>query len=529
MNKLYSFIGFMILSFNVVAIETDYLVLSWSEHSGLVSEYHQTVDLPAKNTDKTSRPNHKNVQLLGFDGLLVDQVSLKNARYTRAEYHGQDHIDGQVLANEEVVFVVRVQQGLVQHILLPDSLDKTQHLIDFNSLVEQAKTKGPQTVEKARGSTDNRINLLFMGDGYTSAQESDFNADVDSVIAYMQTFEPYQSYANFTSYDRLFTASNESGADKPMACFSPEVIVDTAFDGSFCISGIQRLVTVNSTKVLTAAASNPDWNEIAVIVNDDEYGGSGGFFSTFSTNSLADDIFIHEYGHSFTNLADEYSSPYPGYPICSDISGGSPCEVNVTDETIRGNIKWNYLIAASTPIPTPETGSFDTVIGLFEGARYMDTGMYRPKNFCNMQFLGVSFCEVCQQAYVDRVYAVPYAAGNTPLSLIEPDSASPADSTPDGMVSVPMPFSVDTLQPSHDLQITWFVGGVSQGAANSSAVTQNFVFVPTAIGMTEIKVRVKDNSSLVDPSQHALLPEFEQIWQVNVQAFDDIIFVNGFE
>lgn len=528
-NHMWSIILLVSLSFCVSAVPTDYVVLSWSEQTGLVSEYHQIVDLPANLSIKTGHPNHKNVQLIGLDDSVVGEVSLKNARFTRAEFHGYDHIDGQMLSNEDVVFVVRAQQGSVKQLLMPDSLDKTSQLISFNALIEQAKTQGPQSIVKTRGGTDNRINLLFMGDGYSSGQENDFNADVDSVISYMQTFEPYQSYANFTNYDRLFTASNQSGADKPAACFSPAVTVDTAFDGSFCIASIQRLVTVNSTKVLTAAASNPNWDEIAVLVNDDEYGGSGGIFPTFSTNSLADDIFIHEYSHSFTGLADEYSSPFPGFPVCSDISGSAPCEVNVTDVSIRGDIKWNYLIAGSTPIPTPESGSFDDVIGLFEGARYMDTGMYRPKKFCNMQFLGVSFCEVCQQAYVDKVYAVPYATGNTPLSLIEPNSASPSDSTPTGMVSIPMLFSVDTLQPTHDLQITWFVGGVNQGVMNSSAVTQNFQFTPLTAVMTEVKVTVKDNSILVDASQQGFLPQFEQIWQVDVQPLVDLIFADGFE
>lgn len=532
MNKLVqvgSAVALLSVSLIAAAVPTDYLVLKWSEASGLESEYHQIVDLPANPINKNHQNDLNSVQLLDANGVVVSAISLKNARFTRAEFHGHDHIDGQVFLNQEVVFVVRAQQGLVDKLRMPEYLDKNKSLVDYAPLVEQAKSKGTQSIEKASGGIDNRINLLFMGDGYTSGQESDFNADVDSVIAYMQTFEPYQSYANFTSYDRIFTPSNQSGADKPAACFTPEVIVDTAFDGSFCIADIQRLVTVNSSKVLTAAAASPNWNEIAVIVNDKEYGGSGGFFSTFSTNASADDIFIHEYGHSFTDLADEYSSEYPGFPLCSDISGAAPCEVNVTDETIRGNIKWNYLVAASTPIPTPETGSHDTVIGLFEGARYFETGMYRPKNFCNMQFLGVSFCEVCQQAYVDKVYAVPYAEGGAQLSLIEPGSANPAATSLVGMVSVAMPFSVDTLQPDHDLEITWLVDNVSQSVVNSSAVTQNFQFIPSQVGMTEVKVRVKDNSILVDASQHDQLPDFEHAWQVDVQPLVDLIFEHGFE
>ncbi|KAA3641422.1 MAG: hypothetical protein DWP95_06880, partial [Proteobacteria bacterium] len=426
-------------------------------------------------------------------------------------------------------FVIRVQQGLVKQLLLPESLDVHKSSIDYEDLVKHAKVQGSQFYKKTRAGADNRINLLFMGDGYTSGQVNIFDADVNSVIAYMQTFEPYQSYANFVSFDRLFTASSQSGADKPAPCFSPATFVNTAFDAKYCTSNLERLLTVNSTKVLTAAAANPNWDEIAVVVNDGVYGGAGGSFSTFSTHALADDIFIHEYGHSFTGLADEYDSPYPGYPACSDISGSSPCEANVTNVSVRNNIKWNYLIAGATPVPTPDTPPYSSVVGLFEGARYLSSGMYRPQSTCNMRSLGYGFCAVCQEAYVKKVYEVLYAQGGTKLSLIEPDSAVPISQNPTGMVATPMNFSVLTLQPSHDLYVTWYVAGVSQGTTQSSQVMQSFQFTPTNSGPVEVKVRIKDNSSLVNASQHSSLPFFEHAWQVNVQPLVDLIFENGFE
>ncbi len=528
-THLLSVILLMLFSTVLYAVPTDYLVLSWSEQGGLVSEYHQIVDLPANRPIKTPTNDHQNIRLLDANDELVGEVSLKHAMYTRSEHHGHHHIEGQVFENETISFVIRSQQGLVSHIQLPDTMNAFNRVHDFNQLIANAKKQGPQTFTKSqRGGTDNRINLLIMGDGYTSGQQSAFNTNVDSVIAYMLTFVPYQNYGNFVSFDRLFTASSQSGGDKPAPCFASPSFVNTAFDATYCTSNIQRLLTINNTKVLTAAAASPNWDLITVIVNDNEYGGAGGAISTFSTNSLADDIFIHEYGHSFTGLADEYDTPFPGFPPCSDISGSSPCEANVTDQTVRNSIKWNYLIDNATPVPTPENGQFDAEIGLFEGARYMSTGMYRPKNACNMQFLGFGFCEVCQEAYVDRIYAVPYAAGGL-LSLIEPDSPAPASSTPTGMVSVPMDFSVDTLQPTHDLQVTWFVAGVSQGANNSSSVTQTFQYTPSAVGQVEIKVEVKDNSAVVDVSQHGTLPTFEYTGQVDVQALVDLIFADDFE
>lgn len=532
MKQSQAFLGFF-LSISccsmVWAVPTDYLVLRWSATEGLVSDYHQVVDLPANKFIQASQASDQVVTLSDGLGKTVGHVSLKHAMYTRSEHHGHDHIDGGHLVNDEVVFVIRAEQGLVKSIQLPFNSDQTMRTYNWQTLLETAAQSGPQQVSKnQRGAVNNRVNLLFMGDGYTAAQQAQFNQNVDAVISYMQTFEPYLSYANFVAYDRLFTASNQSGGDKPAPCFNPASSVDTAFDATYCTSNIRRLLTVNASKVFTAAAASPDWDEITVIVNDHEYGGAGGSYSTISTNAAATDVFIHEYGHSFTNLADEYDSAFPGFPACSDTNGPA-CEANATDVSVRNNIKWNYFIAAATPVPTPETSQYNGVMGLFEGARYLTTGMYRPYNFCNMRTLGSEFCSVCQEAYVLRVYEVAYAAGNSKLSLIEPGTGIPSDLTPDGMVSVPMHFAIDTLQPSHDLNVTWLVNDVVQSNNPSSQVTQSYSFTPTQAGMTSVKVRVKDNSPLVHSSRLNELPTFELEWTVDVQPLVDLIFADDFE
>ena len=140
-----------------------------------------------------------------------------------------------------------------------------------------------------------------------------------------------------------------------------------------------RLLVVNTSKVLAAAAAMPDWDEIMVIVNDPTYGGSGGSLAVISTNGAAVQVAQHEYGHTFSRLADEYTTPFPGYPACSDMSGPA-CEPNVTDQTSRALIKWFPWIDAGTPIPTPNQTAYRRVVGLFQGARYLGTGMYRPKS-----------------------------------------------------------------------------------------------------------------------------------------------------
>ena len=290
------------------------------------------------------------------------------------------------------------------------------------------------------------------------------------------------------------------------------------------------LLTVDSAKVFTAAAAIPNWDAIVVIVNDTTYGGAGGSFSTISTNTAAADVFIHEYGHSFTGLADEYDTPFPGFPACSDTGGGVSCEANVTDEVNQADIKWSYLIDGSTPIPTPDTSAYDNEVGLFEGARYQSSGMYRPKRICNMRTLGTEFCEVCQEAYIFELYTGLYAGdGFRKISLIEPGTVIPSDFTPTGTVSVPFDFSLKTLQPTHDLSIRWFVDGVMVEDIASSDIVQTFEYIPSSAGVVEVMVRIKDRSPLVDSNREVDLPFYQRVWELDVQPLPDLIFTNGFE
>jgi len=531
MKRLNKYLWLLILlgiNMTAWAVPTDYMVLRWSTSIGLVSDYHQVVDLPANKFTQAKGSIDQMLVLFDAQGKVAGQVSIEDSLITRSEHAGHDHIDGNSLTNEELVFVIRAEQGMVDSFSMPSHVDRFTQLYDWQELVGNAAVKGSQHVLKSQGTVDNRINLLFIGDGYTGGQQSTFNNDVDEIVSHMVTYEPYASYANFLSFDRLFVPSNESGADKPVDCYDSPIAVDTAFDGKFCTAGIQRLVTVNNSKIMAAAAASPGWDKIVAIVNDQEYGGSGGGVPTVSSNSGAKDIFIHEYGHSFTQLADEYEGLTPGYPICSDINGPL-CEANVTDVMVRNEVKWNYFIDPSTPIPTPENDDqYNNIMGLFEGARYRPTGMYRPFKNCNMRSLGRPFCSVCQEAYVFKIYQGSYADAGE-LSLIEPETASPSDLTPVGEVAVPMTFSFETLQLSHPLSITWLVDNVVQTSGDSSQVTQNFEYTPNGSGSVSIKARVNDNSAFVHDGRLDELPEFEIEWQVDVQPQTDLIFADGFE
>ncbi|HEU4664159.1 MAG TPA: M64 family metallopeptidase [Dokdonella sp.] len=390
------------------------------------------------------------------------------------------------------------------------------------------------------GSPANRVDVLVVGDGYTSAQHSLFDADAAILHDAFFGLTPYKEYESFVNWTTAFIASNQSGADHPpyqagctqaTCCSDPDAIgdphagqsVDTAFDASFCAFNIQRLLIVDDGAVLAAAGAYPDWDKIVVIVNDDTYGGSGGSISVTSTHAQAPQIVLHEYGHSFTGLADEYSTPYPGFPPCSDTVGA--CEPNVTDLTAPAQVKWNSWFTPGNPIPTP---SGTSGVGLFEGARYQLNDMYRPVDTqCLMHFLGVPFCPVCRQEYVRTLYRGGWGMPAGGIDLIEPGSESPPPAPPVSYTpGTDRPFVVSLLQPTVGaLDVQWYLDGNPVGGATSP--TYVFSQAGALPPSHTLEVRVKDLTGFVSAAMAGGLLDHQRSWAI--QVVGDVIFRNGFD
>jgi hypothetical protein len=372
------------------------------------------------------------------------------------------------------------------------------------------------------GNSANRLDILIMGDGYTAAQQSQFISDASDLTTRFFNLTPYSDYQSYTNVLSLFTPSPQSGADHP-PCSDPSKLndplegtfVDTAFDATYCAGSLQRLLTVNFAKVFAAAAVSPNWDKIFVLVNDTFYGGSGGPVLVGSLNASSTNIIQHEFGHSFTKLADEYPFANPGYPACSDLGGFSPCEANVTDQASRAAIKWTAWITPSTPIPTPDTNL--TAIGLFTGARYQTSGMYRPKHDCLMNSLGAPFCSICRQAFILKLYQ---GWGGSPaggIDMIEPGSESPSTATPvPAIAGAFTTFSFTLLQPSHGpaASVQWSVDGAPVTGANGTF----FQYAPLSPGVHTVSLTVTDATTAVNPAMAGTSLQHTRTWTVNTSG-----------
>src|ERR1044071_9906075 len=249
------------------------------------------------------------------------------------------------------------------------------------------------------GSAANRVDIAILGDGYTAADMQKYKTDVQNAMNLFFNNEPFHEYRNFFNVHRIDVVSNQSGADHPERI--PALFVDTALDATYNCSGIQRLICVNTGKVFTILGNSvsPAQRDIVlIIVNDSEYGGSGGSVAVASTHPDVLELILHELGHSFGFLADEYGGPPP--PSCNNTF--EPSEANATKVTDRALIKWNHWIDANTPIPT--LTAVDGVPGLYQGAVYCDAGLYRPTYGSRMRFLGRPYEQINTEQLIRRIY-----------------------------------------------------------------------------------------------------------------------------
>ena len=274
-----------------------------------------------------------------------------------------------------------------------------------------------------------RWNLVIMGDGYQSAQLGQFANDVQSFVNILFATPPFDTLRRAVNVYRVDVSSTDSGAADPTACGGTGAVPRTYFDASFCHNGIRRLLEVNTTTALAVAGAQvPQWNMVMVIVNSTVYGGSGGGVATFSLDPSANEIGLHEMGHTAFNFADEYES----YAGCGVDPPGThdhhpavePMQPNVTIDANGATNKWRDLVLSTTPMPTttnadcsqcdpqPNPVSADTV-GAFEGADYYHCGAYRPQFTCRMRALGNPYCAVCQRTIRTTLAPhMPAAAGS---------------------------------------------------------------------------------------------------------------------
>ncbi len=310
------------------------------------------------------------------------------------------------------------------------------------------------------GDPHKKVDIVFVAEGYTMREEEKFSSDVKRLMKIFFSQEPYKSLANKFNIWGAFKASEESGCDEPTYGSFKNTVLNSTFNSL----GSQRYLLTEDNKALRDIASCVPYDTLIILVNTKRYGG-GGIYNLYCTvvvdNFWTNYILIHEFGHSFAGLADEYYTSSVAYNEFYP-RGIEPVEPNITALLNPENLKWKTLCSPEIKIPTSwEKEAFDKMdleyqkirrklnrkialmkrkkapqaqiqkleekseklsrkhaekvdeflknskyfglVGAFEGAGYSSKGLFRPMVDCIMFSKGLKpYCEVCKEA-VKRV------------------------------------------------------------------------------------------------------------------------------
>ncbi len=245
------------------------------------------------------------------------------------------------------------------------------------------------------------VDLAFIAEGYKADEMEKFREDVKQMADILFTESPFSDYKDKFNIWAVEAVSQDSGTDIP----GEKIYVNTALNSSFCTFDLDRYLTTQDIKLVNDYAAVVPHDNIIVLINSTRYGGGGvyNYYSGTTTgHQLSPRVFIHELGHGFAGLADEYFSSAVAYDEFYPLEV-EPWEPNITT-MVNFESKWKMMIANETPVPTPAEEEYEDVTGLFEGGGYSAKGIFRPEMECRMKSNGQKgFCSVCRNAIKEMI------------------------------------------------------------------------------------------------------------------------------
>lgn len=246
-----------------------------------------------------------------------------------------------------------------------------------------------------------KVDILILPEGYSEEEMGFFIEDCNKFATDFFAFAPYSENQEQFNIRAVLAPSKESGVDIPADTIWKSTIMNS---GYYTFDSERYLMTFDNKSVRDLAANAP-YDQIYILVNSDKYGG-GAIYNYYNvsvnSNEQSGKILIHEFGHGFAGLADEYYDNSTSYGEFYNLEI-EPWEPNITT-LVNFQSKWKHLVKKRTLIPTPENEKYIERIGAFEGGGYEPKGMYRPMHDCMMKtFDGNVFCPACKQAIQNMI------------------------------------------------------------------------------------------------------------------------------
>jgi len=266
-----------------------------------------------------------------------------------------------------------------------------------------ANTIFPETLKIIdNGNSEDHIDLAVLAEGYTKEELPMFYEDAKKMVEALFEFEPYKSNRNKFNVVAVAAESPQSGISEPAKGIWKQTACGTFFNFLY----MDRLLGVPNLRKVNDLLAGVPYEHFLVLANTETYGGCG-VYNSYGVNSahhkMSIPVFIHEFGHSFAGLADEYfyDESYTLY-YYPDVE---PWNENIT--TLKDfKRKWADLLPKGTAIPTSVEGldkNDYTTLGVYEGGGGQSKGVYRPVMNCRMRTNTVpDFCVVCKRG-IQRV------------------------------------------------------------------------------------------------------------------------------
>ena len=353
----------------------------------------------------------------------------------------------------KVAFAVKVRQRdgshrtLLETVIDPDSVTiNREPLIDGVTVLDLHRSGDPHA----------KVDVAIVAEGYTAAERVKLEADLARYAKVLLSAEPFASLKDRFNVRGVWKPSQQSGCDEPSRGVWKATAVGVGFDAL----GSERYLLTEDNRALRDIAAHVPYDALYIMVNTPRYGGGGiyNLYCTFSTdNQWSPYIFLHEFGHTFAALADEYYTSNVAYNEFFP-KGVEPTEPNITALLDPAKLKWKDLVTPGTAVPTPwekspydardnafqkereslnaeiaramrsgkpraevdalkakseklsrdhakrmdadlARSAFVNRVGAFEGAGYAAQGLYRPALDCIMFSKGGKpFCPVCARA-----------------------------------------------------------------------------------------------------------------------------------
>lgn len=278
-----------------------------------------------------------------------------------------------------------------------------KHTVDPQDIL--IRPKGVELITPYRiihnATIKNPINVAILAEGYTAQELNIFYKDAKAAVDAIFMHEPFKSYAASFNFVAVGSISKDTGVSIP----HQNKWRNTAFSSTFDTFYSERYLTTLKVKAIHDALAGIPYEHIIILANTEQYGG-GGIYNSYTLTAAHDKNFkpvvVHEFGHSFGGLADEYfydNDTMSGiYPL--DIE---PWEPNITT-LVNFDSKWANTVPINTPIPTTENIKDRFPIGIYEGAGYSSKGIYRSEFNCRMRTNEYPhFCKACQRALEDLI------------------------------------------------------------------------------------------------------------------------------